>query len=867
VSAQSLDQALLESSTFQQTLKRIAVASTLQDLSAIQSRPDLGSINWSYALRSASVLASGQSEAAQDAALRIAQACLNTKDDDGIQDGHRRAAALILERMGNRRTLALAEKRHLVESEAWKEVPSPLALDVIRRRLELSLPEADGGAFPGNQFQRDFWTAASSADWVSVSAPTSAGKSYIVKRWFEEQLSSQEEFRGIYLVPTRALIDEVSQSLMESFGSKVPVFTIPWDEEINKQPQEVYVFTQERLHFLQQRLPEFEATMLFVDEAQKFADGERGVLLQRVVAETVRRAPEGQVIFASPLSENPELLLEGAPATTVTEALRSETITVNQNLLWVDEVQEKAKTWSVDLIRNGAHLRLGEFELDGRPVNQMKRLSLVAVALGRHHEGNLVYVNFASEAETAAQQISEVRGKEVNLSEEPRIVALKELIKKTIEPRYRLIKALDAGVAFHYGNMPLLVRAEIEDLFRDGLLSYLVCTSTLMEGVNLPCSNLFVRGPKKGRETYMEPSDFWNLAGRAGRWGQEFQGNIICIDTRDPKKWPKPPISRVRQPLRRATDTVLKDLPALRSYVAGEEPEDPDDARDKLVEPVFSLLASRISKGEPLNSMAGASQLDLSELAGLEAQISQALEGVEVPPEIYRRHAGISPLGMQRLLEYFREHKNPESLPLALPETRESDKNYLAALTRARKYLGAPFSEHGGYLHSRAILIRDWMQGKALPVLISERIKFEEDRHPAKKADILVAAAIRDTMRDVEQFARFEAPKYLGCYADVLEYFLKTSDSDIEAPEMDLPMMLEMGVSRPSELAMMTLGLSRASAIALEKYVVPDAMSRDECIRWLSEQDLDALDVPALVREEIARLLGNLGVKSQEDAR
>ena len=25
----------------------------------------------------------------------------------------------------------------------------------------------------------------------------------------------------------------------------------------------------------------------------------------------------------------------------------------------------------------------------------------------------------------------------------------------------------------------------------------------------------------------MEPHDFWNLAGRAGRWGDEFQGNII----------------------------------------------------------------------------------------------------------------------------------------------------------------------------------------------------------------------------------------------------------------------------------------------------------------------------------------------------
>lgn len=81
---------------------------------------------------------------------------------------------------------------------------------------------------------------------------------------------------------------------------------------------------------------------------------------------------------------------------------------------------------------------------------------------------------------------------------------------------------------------------------------------------------------------------------------------------------------------------------------------------------------------------------------------------------------------------------------------------------------------------------------------------------------------------------------------------------------MDLPMMLEMGVSRPSELTMMTLGLSRSSAIALEESVVPDALTRDECIQWLAEQNLDALEVPNLVREEISRLLRNLGVETQQ---
>ncbi len=84
-------------------------------------------------------------------------------------------------------------------------------------------------------------------------------------------------------------------------------------------------------------------------------------------------------------------------------------------------------------------------------------------------------------------------------------------------------------VAFHYGNIPQLVRSEVERLFSSGKLKYLICTSTLVEGVNLSCRNIFLRNPKRGKGNLMSREDFWNLAGRAGRWGKEFQGNIFAL--------------------------------------------------------------------------------------------------------------------------------------------------------------------------------------------------------------------------------------------------------------------------------------------------------------------------------------------------
>jgi hypothetical protein len=151
--------------------------------------------------------------------------------------------------------------------------------------------------------------------------------------------------------------------------------------------------------------------------------------------------------------------------------------------------------------------------------------------------------------------------------------------------------------------------------------------------------------------------------------------------------------------------------------------------------------------------------------------------------------------------------------------------------------------------------MRDWMRGRPLPVLIKARIKYERSKKSASSDETVVAAAIRNTMRDVEQFARFEAPKYLTCYLDVLLQFIDSSKADVRLPDMDLEMMLEMGVSRPTELSMMTLGLSRSSAVALEPNIMDDTLDRAGALEWLRNADIGDYDVPALVVAEIEAIL------------
>lgn len=104
-------------------------------------------------------------------------------------------------------------------------------------------------------------------------------------------------------------------------------------------------------------------------------------------------------------------------------------------------------------------------------------------------------------------------------------------VAKYINKNYILVKCLKKGIAFHYGALPSFIRIGIEELAKNGLIDIMVCTSTLLQGINIPAQNIYICNPKAGRQNKFDSVDFWNLIGRAGRINYDLCGNIILIDT------------------------------------------------------------------------------------------------------------------------------------------------------------------------------------------------------------------------------------------------------------------------------------------------------------------------------------------------
>jgi hypothetical protein len=97
---------------------------------------------------------------------------------------------------------------------------------------------------------------------------------------------------------------------------------------------------------------------------------------------------------------------------------------------------------------------------------------------------------------------------------------------------HKLTSKLRHGVAVHHGRVPDAVKKAIERDFRERNLQVIVATSTLAQGVNLPIKTTIIHSAYRHQNDANIPltaREYWNIAGRAGRAGEETEGMIIHI--------------------------------------------------------------------------------------------------------------------------------------------------------------------------------------------------------------------------------------------------------------------------------------------------------------------------------------------------
>jgi hypothetical protein len=209
---------------------------------------------------------------------------------------------IVLTRMGNFPAVGTSDS-----VERFHRLPTRVAVSEEIRR-EANTVQIGSLSLVLTDFQRRLWDILTDGRNVAISAPTSAGKSFVLQAYLRRLARDKKLTTACYLVPSRALIAQVTDAVTtwrrEDGLQDVSIVNIPLTEGIVLPDRAVYVLTQERLQAIIGAHPKFAPEVVICDEAQGVQDGTRGVLLQNVVDALLSRNPATQVIFAGPNIRN-----------------------------------------------------------------------------------------------------------------------------------------------------------------------------------------------------------------------------------------------------------------------------------------------------------------------------------------------------------------------------------------------------------------------------------------------------------------------------------------------------------------------------------------------------------------------------------
>lgn len=791
--------------------------------------------------QSAVIFAQGRAASVQGLAQDIAYALLQTSQDELVHA----ACAQVLNTIGNFPASNFLASR----GQGLQDVlPWTMQLEVLGREHRNTF-EVHNRPVVFTDFQVDVWKQLRGAHQaVAIRAPTSAGKSFVLQSYLLERFAKATSALSIaYVIPSRALLHEVQGKLtsqLASLNRKVRVTSVPQAGEAEEELQ-IFVLTQERLQTLFDS-SDILITELIVDEAQQISDDARGILLQHCLEEALARSPKTKLVLLTPGRQNAATLAQqiGLPDVQV---VHSSLRPVRQNLIYCDFSSRRPTDIILSLHQESKPpLALGTLQTSWGFENKESRLVGAAIELGREGQ-SLVYAPSKSPAESIATTIAGYM--EPPKDENGDLSELVAFIKKHIHPKYALAECVTSGVAFHYGSMPTALTKALEEYFSDGLLKYLVCTSTLLHGVNLPARNIFLYRPTRGTDTPLDADGFWNLAGRAGRMSKDIQGNVFLVDYVD---WESQPVQEtavvdVEPALKRALTESRAELIA---YATSPKQQSGQEETD-FVESVFTRLC--------IDHAAGRLDATVEKILGNEAihaedmkvAVQVAMAPVILPYEVIKKSRLVSPVRQQALFEYFLSkidrNEIDDLIPLhPLTDFNEGRVRLMKIFYRIDRHIRARKSHSAKYYSGLAMR---WMRGDSLKNLIDAAVAFKVEKKNKDPEKINYGTIIRNLMTEVETELRFQYVRYTTCYLEVLRYAFNVRCIDRAEEMPNLPLHLELGAASATMISCLELGMSRIAAQEASEAMGNSRATTEVVRKWLTRVPINGSLSPLVIRE------------------
>lgn len=164
------------------------------------------------------------------------------------------------------------------------------------------------------------------------------------------------------------------------------------------------------------------------------------------------------------------------------------------------------------------------------PLSENRNLGFEEDVVKAYSAGkNIIYLNKPTDIEKFALALADVLPE----MDSEMIQTACDNISNYLQPQYNLLACLRKGIIYHHGSVPDAIRIYIEDLYKkDDSVKYVITSSTLLSGVNLPAERMFILDNKRGRSNLSHDS-FKNLVGRVCRFSEIFNdetGNLQRLE-------------------------------------------------------------------------------------------------------------------------------------------------------------------------------------------------------------------------------------------------------------------------------------------------------------------------------------------------
>ncbi len=663
----------------------------------------------------------------------------------------------------------------------------------------------------------------------SYSGPTSMGKSFVMRIFIKEQIINGFQGNFAIVVPTKALINEVSgriiADLRELLAEKnYRVVTAGGAISLQQDHNFVLVLTPERLLYLLLERPNFKLDYLFIDEAHKISSKDsRSPFYYKIVDLLSKRENKPHFIFSSPNIPNPDVYLNltNTNSNDVNEKMTTSYSPVSQMKYIIDLVEKEVK----------AH---NDYNKKFIPIAKLKEnvsLTQMIKTAGKDNQ-NIIYCSATSKAiEYALDYANSLSTKEDNAE----LLALSREIRGQIHADYYLADLLTKGVAYHIGYLPADIRLRIEDLFKSGAIKTIFCTSTLIEGVNLPADNLFVTSYKNGL-SHMTPVEFRNLVGRVGRIEFNLYGNVFLTrieNNVEPQKYvdlieqeiPEQKLSLVSELSKSQKKVIVECLSQgkieLLKHPANQSVEnyalmrkfalillrDIMSNRNSFVRKEFSsLLSTEIENNIRIAFSAKTTDDDINissdQIENLTAEIAK---GLTYPQLTYRANVDYEQLVffLEKLCDIFKWEKYEKST------------------------LGHTSIKSGqhGKLRWYAVILYQWISGNGLSLIMQSAIEYKKD-HPASGVEVDRKIVEYD---DSIKHRNIVISNTLNAIEDVIlfrisNYFLRFSSEykrihKIDVMPNDWYEYVEYGTTNPLTIFLQRNGFSREASTYIKQHL------------------------------------------------